>query len=386
MKGKQKILFIITKSNWGGAQRYVYDLATGIKSDYEVVVALGGAGKSGQPVGRLAEKLKSSGIRSILVTKFTRDISAFNDLAAFFEIFSIIKRERPDIVHLNSSKAAGIGSLAARLLGTKKIFFTVHGFAFEEKRSLIGKVLLVIASWITLLLSTDVIMISNNEYLSVKNWPFVKDKLKVIFNGIDAPTFLPRGDARRELSEILRLKHGYWDSAPFYAVTVAELTRNKGLLYAVKAVSEIPNCQYWIIGSGEEKTAIETEISTRGVNDRITMAGYIDGAARYLKAFDCYVLPSEKEGVPYVLLEAGFAGLPSIATEVGGISNLITKETGILLKPGKPEEISSALKYLIQHPTEAHELGSKLESLVRTNFNKSRMIDKVTAAYKDVSK
>src|SRR3989344_3387314 len=127
-KKKGKILYIITKSNWGGAQRYVFDLATRLpKEDFEIAVAHGGN-------GLLAEKLCTARIRTIKVKKFERNVKLFKDIAVFFELLSLLRRERPDIVHLNSSKAGGIGALSARFTGIKNIIFTSHGLVFDEDR------------------------------------------------------------------------------------------------------------------------------------------------------------------------------------------------------------------------------------------------------------
>src|SRR5690348_6940862 len=109
----KKILYVITKSNWGGAQRYVFDLATHLPAGYEPVVALGGTGGAGAGTGLLAEKLKAAGIRVVYVQAFMRDISVTKDLGALAELTRLFKKERPDAVHLNSSKAGGVGALAA---------------------------------------------------------------------------------------------------------------------------------------------------------------------------------------------------------------------------------------------------------------------------------
>ena len=107
--GRQKILLVITKSNWGGAQRYVYDLATNLPRDrFEVIVACGGS-------GTLITRLKESGVRVIPLGKLGRDISLGDDLGSFFSLLRILRTEHPDILHLNSSKAGGLGALAGRI-------------------------------------------------------------------------------------------------------------------------------------------------------------------------------------------------------------------------------------------------------------------------------
>ncbi len=108
---KKKIIFVITKSNWGGAGRYVFDLATTLTSDYDVAVALGGT-------GLLVDKLRKENIRTIPIPSLGRDIHVRADSSAFFELLAIFKKEKPDVVHLNSSKAGGLGALAARMSRT----------------------------------------------------------------------------------------------------------------------------------------------------------------------------------------------------------------------------------------------------------------------------
>ena len=89
---KKKILYIITKSNFGGAQRYVFDLASSLpENEFEPIVALGGSGESKAKPGLLYNKLEESGIRTILVKNFMRDISFFKEPLVFFELYKIIK-------------------------------------------------------------------------------------------------------------------------------------------------------------------------------------------------------------------------------------------------------------------------------------------------------
>ena len=141
-----KVLFVITKSNWGGAQRYVYDLATALlRENYEVAVAVGGQ-------GLLAENLKMAGIRVVGIPHLERDVNFFKELFSTLYLWKIFKSEQPDIIHLNSSKVGGLGAIAARTLklwdswdrkGTgraewnPRIIFTVHGWGFNERREFI---------------------------------------------------------------------------------------------------------------------------------------------------------------------------------------------------------------------------------------------------------
>jgi len=130
---RTKIFYLITKGNFGGAQRYVYELASSLPtSDYEVSVILG----EGET---LAKKLAEKNIRTIRLPELGRDINLGGDWSVFWSLYRIFRRERPDIIHLNSSKIGGLGSLAGRLAGVKKIIFTGHGWPFNEKRPWLQK-------------------------------------------------------------------------------------------------------------------------------------------------------------------------------------------------------------------------------------------------------
>ena len=114
---KKEILYVITKGNWGGAQRYVFDLATAAKeADFDVSVLIG-------ENGLLNKKLEASSIPVIAAPKLKRDIHLLGDIHAVWHLFLIFKKEKPNIVHLNSSMAGATGVLAARLACIHLILF-----------------------------------------------------------------------------------------------------------------------------------------------------------------------------------------------------------------------------------------------------------------------
>ncbi len=175
----KKVVYTITKSNWGGASRYVFDLATHLPKDqYEALVICGGQ-------GLLSEKLKKETIKTYSIHEMTRNMNILKDVHTFFKIWNILDRERPDVLHLNSPKAAGLSAVAGRLLRIKKIIFTVHGFTFNEDRPFVQKTLIKFFSWITILLSHKTILLSTIEYNQVKKWPLIQKKLFIIPLGLD---------------------------------------------------------------------------------------------------------------------------------------------------------------------------------------------------------
>src|SRR3989338_8632392 len=115
---RMKILYGITKSNFGGAQRYVYDLAKDTRGRGHEVGVICGEG------GVLVKKLKDEGIRVIEIKEMKRDISLVDELRSFHFIFRTLFQEKPDVFHTNSSKMGGLGNLAARLAGVRRVIFT----------------------------------------------------------------------------------------------------------------------------------------------------------------------------------------------------------------------------------------------------------------------
>ena len=168
---------MITKATFGGAQRYVFDLATNLpQHEYEAGVAYG-------VHGRLAEMLEQKGIPVYAIPSLERDIGLVSDIKSFFEIKKMLRATMPDVLHLNSSKAAALGALAARFAGIRGIVFTVHGWPCKEDRSVLARWLMYIVSWITAVLSTRVIVVSKtDEELGLRMW-WVRKKI----------TFIPLG-------------------------------------------------------------------------------------------------------------------------------------------------------------------------------------------------
>jgi hypothetical protein len=195
---KKKVLFVITKSNWGGAQAYVYTLAAHFQtSGYDVVVALGGTGTKEASSGELAEKLEAAGVRTVFVRSFVRDVSLTKEFKTFAELCAIMRHEKPDVVHLNSSKAGGIGALAARTCSVHNIVFTSHGLAFEEDRPALARLIIRLMTWFTFLLSHQVIVISKDNAERAARMPWCAKKIHLIYNGIAESALLTREDTRR---------------------------------------------------------------------------------------------------------------------------------------------------------------------------------------------
>lgn len=367
-----KILYIITKSNWGGAQRHVFDLSTAMKEKgHDVWVALGGE-------GLLKKKLEEAGIYTFPINTLGRDVSLNRDTASFREIYSIIKNKRPDIVHLHSPKAAGLGSLAGRLLRVKKIVTTVHGWTFNEVRPLYERISIAFFSWLTAIFSHITILISEKDYNQALYFPFVKKKIRHIPLGLKPCVFLSIDGAKHSIAKSIGMDLVEFNRKIAIAC-ITELHPNKGLKYLIEAMENVfqshPEAILAIIGDGQDREILTKQIAEKKLEKQIFLVGYLDNANQYLKAFTFLTLPSLKEGLPYAILEAGSASLPVVATTVGGIPEIVEDmKSGILIQSKNTRELAHALSFMIEHPEERKRYGQALKERVATKFALDKMI------------
>jgi hypothetical protein len=180
---------------------------------------------------------------------------------------------------------------------------------------------------------------------------------------------------------------GYIENASEYLkASIAELHDNKGLSYFVSAMRSVcrerPNTVAVVIGEGERKQALIDLIVKFGLEKNIILLGYIENASEYLKAFNIFVLPSVKEGLPYVLLEAGYASLPVVATSAGGIPEIVEDmKSGILVQPKKSKELAHAISFMIEHSVGRKAYGTTLRERVIALFSMEKMITKTENLY-----
>lgn len=380
---KTKILYVITKGNFGGAQRYVFDLATHLPKDlYEAVVVYG----NGEA---LRTKLDSYGIRTRSIESLIRNISILKELQTITSLISIINDENPDVIHLNSSKAGILGAVAGTIIKVSRrlsknskslrIIFTGHGWAFNEDRNLLSKTVVALGHYVTIILSDTVIAVSQQVQKQISRFPFTKQKIVMIHNGISQIQFESKESARKSL--------GIPENS-FVFGTLSELHKNKGIDIALRSFVSIarryPDVLYVILGNGEEKNTLIQLTKSLRIEESVRFLGYIDHASTYLKAFDVFTLTSRTEAFPYVILEAGNAGLPIIASRVGGIPEVITnKQNGLLVEPKNTFDLEYSMHELIRDERQRKALGKSLEETLNERFTLHSMLEKTVALYKD---
>jgi glycosyltransferase involved in cell wall biosynthesis len=382
---KKKILYCITKANWGGAQKYVFDLALALDPAlFEVVVLLGGE-------GALLQALEAKGIRVLILDKLTRDISTWKDIVSFYKIIKIFKKEKPDIIHLNSSKMGLLGALAGRLLRIPKIIFTGHGWAFNEDRSAWQKKIIFFLHRLTVKLSHSTIAVSEQTKNQILRKKEVYSKIISIHNGVSEIDFLDKNLAREKILSQINQGEPLIDlEGRLWLGTISELHKNKGLKYLIEAIhlldlsmddkAKLP--LVIVIGEGEKRDKLQKRIDRYGLNNTIFLVGRMENASKYLKIFDIFILTSITEALGYVLLEAGQAGLPVIASSVGGIPEIIEDMvSGLLVRPKEPEEIKKAIEFLLANPERAKIFAENIKQKILTDFSKDKMVQRTVELY-----
>lgn len=373
-----KIIYIITQSEWGGAQRYVFDLATNLPKDkFETIVAAGGEQE-------LFAKLALKGVKTARIKHLAREISPVNDLLAIMEIYRLIKALRPDIVHLNSAKAGLVGSIASFLAryslnGRKhKLIYTVHGFVFNEPMNQAKKIFYVWLEKITALFKDKLICVSEFDRQQGLIHKICRpDKLVVINNGLPPLAFLEPAAAKNELG---------WPRDKTIIGAIANFYETKGLIFLIKAAAKVaasnPEILFVLIGEGELRPKLEKEIKNLNLQNNFILTGAKPDAYKYLPAFDIFVLPSVKEGFPYAILEAMQAGCPVIATKAGGAPEIIDNEkNGLLVKPADFEELAQAISRLIKDKNLAQSLGRQAKIDAGQKFRLEETVEETKKIY-----
>lgn len=368
----KKVLYVVTKASVGGATRYVRDLAMSMKSDFDVVVAAG----SGD---WLFNELKGENIKTIKLKDSERNISLTKDIKTFCNLLSIIRTEKPDILHLNSSKIGGLGALAGRIATVPRIVFTAHGWAYNEKRTFISKVIFYKLHMLTMLLAHATIA---NSLHTAKTAP-LKKGLRVIYLGIKESVPLSLLEAEQALKKLCPRVYNQVSDKKVSLLSISELHKNKGvdvLLEAMPLVDE--SVQLTFIGGGDLEQKLRDRAHKLGVEKRVCFTGQLQNAAQYIGIFDIFVLSSRTESFGYVLLEAGLESKPVVATNVGGIPEIIEDgKTGVLVKKEDKKALAHAINELASDKQKREQFGTALKQSVLEKFSFEKMVEETREVY-----
>jgi glycosyltransferase involved in cell wall biosynthesis len=227
------------------------------------------------------------------------------------------------------------------------------------------------------MLAHRTITISTDAFERARRLPFAFKKAVLIYNGIETPEFETPVAARASLRSI---DHTIPERGLLVG-TIAELHPNKDLKTALDAIALISNAHLCTIGEGEEKARLLAHAREKGLESRVHFVGYVTDAAKYLRAFDVFLLTSIKEGLPYVLLEAGSACVPIVAVDIPGVRDIVLNEFTGLTAPRDPVKIAAAINRISSETALTHSLTDEMTTRIQKTFSLKQMLEKTVAFY-----
>ena len=380
-KIKQKrVLFIITQSEFGGAQRFLFELIKGIqRGPYEILLAIGCDGND-----IFINEMAKLGINMRSLSQLKRNPNPIADIASVWQVRNLVRSWKPDTVFLNSSKAGFVGSLGTWLSGLKpSVIYRIGGWTFNDpwpawKRRLWVILERLSAYW------KDYIIVNNSHDLEQARQLGIKPRKEVLLvhNGIDPYKLdlFSKDIACQEILSLITKETGQTIQPKNIIGTIANFYPSKGLTYLVQAMTLVTDTDtvFAIIGDGEERFKLEKQIATAGLSDRVFLLGQLPNASRYLNAFSIFVLPSLKEGFPWSVLEAMSAKLPVIATSVGAIPEIIESgSNGYIVTPADPITLADKINLLISNEHLAGTMSIQAHQTVVLKFSLERMLGQI---------
>jgi glycosyltransferase involved in cell wall biosynthesis len=350
--GRARVFVLVTLGEVGGAQGYVASLLPALADEYDVVAGAHG----GAFVREAAER---SGIEFVHLEHLRRPISPWRDLRGFVELYRLLRQQRPDVLHASSSKAGVIGRLAALAARVPVRIFTVHGWAFTA-HSGTASALYRWADRIAGRATTATICVSQRERADgLRARTCRADRTVVIPNGIEVDAY-PQAPLERAVPRLISV--GRLAAPKDWSTLLSALTRLDSEAFAELA----------IVGEGPEREQIEDELARHSLGGRVRLLGQRDDVPRLLADADVFLLASRSEGLPLSVIEAMAAGLPVVASDVGGLRELVLEdETGALVPPGDPAALAEALRPLLADRELRRRLGTAGRERAKALFDVS---------------
>ncbi len=399
---RPKIVRIIARLNTGGPALHAVFLSKGLKLRGFSSSLVTGVVSPGE--GDMRPFAEMQGVQPIVIPRLQRDPKPLNDLCALIEICRILFATQPDIIHTHTTKAGALGrvagvvyNLVARARGRPRavLCHTFHGHLFHGYFPRWMSAFLVAGERLLACVTDRVITVSEQmKHELTRVYRVCPDeKCTVIPLGLDfswtedVPAY--RGVFKGEASV----------ASDCLAVgIVGRLTAIKNHEFFLRAASacRVPRMRFFIVGDGECSSALKELSELLGLNGRVVFTGWQRNLAKVYSDLDIASLTSLNEGTPVALIEAMAAGLPVVATKVGGVSDLMVGTgthapegfevfaNGIVVPPGRPDVLGAAWEFLAARPEMREAMGLCGKSFVRERFSLGRLITQMEALYLDL--
>jgi glycosyltransferase involved in cell wall biosynthesis len=318
---KMKVVHIITKLELGGAQIntiYTYENLDETRFDAYLI--------SG-PGGILTDKVTKKE-RLIILETLVRPIHPIKDVKAFFQLLSVLKKIKPDIVHTHSSKAGIIGRLAAYATRVPTIIHSVHGFSFSPFQSFLKRTFYITAEKLISKITGHFIFVSNEDIETAKKYNLVKDNYSLIRSGFPIQKFIEKNSDIKALREKYKIKE-----TDFVCGIIAPFKPQKGLFHLVEIAEDVlknggdkKNIIFMITGDGELREEIETKLKEKGIYENFRMPGFVFDIENAIDVFDLGVSTALWEGLPQSLVQLRLKKKAVVASDIAGNREVIKHE------------------------------------------------------------
>jgi glycosyltransferase involved in cell wall biosynthesis len=361
-----KILYIVTRAEpIGGVQIHLRDLTRSLQAEgHSVTVATGGTGP-------LVEELRAQGTPTIVLRHLTLPISPVHDVLALREIRAVLKKLRPELVAVHSSKAGILGRIAARSLGIP-VLLTAHGWNFTPGIPPLQAAVYRQIERLAGPLATKIITVSEFDRQLAMNAGIASgDRIVAVYNGM--PDVRPdlRADPER---------------SPPRLVMVARFGPQKDHATLLRALAGLVNYSWTLdlVGDGPLQEQMQAYAGVLGLTERVQFLGQRLDVEQILARAQASLLTTNWEGFPLSILEAMRAGLPVIASSVGGIGEAIQDgETGYLVPRGNVDVLQDRLSRLLTDPALRARLGANGRRRYEEHFTLSHFVTKTLAVYRN---
>jgi len=310
-----------------------------------------------------------------------------NDLSIPFKIASFCKERNVDIIHSLGWATYAEGLLAAKLRSKKRRFiYAYRGKTMEDTVRIPRRRITAqrfFSNYCDAILTNS--KVSRNEY--AREIGINPEKISVVYNGVDVDRFISEIDSS-DINETRKAFGIRDDDIVVGSVARFDPVKNlDGLVRTFSGLNEDAHerCKLLLIGDGPELEKVQSLSRNLGLDEKVIFTGMRQDIPECLSVMNIYVQPSHFENVPNSILEAMAAGLPVIATDVGGIREVVVhKETGFLVEPDNERELVQSIDFLIRHPGKRREMGERGRKRVMSFFSIEKMVSEYEELYEQI--
>jgi glycosyltransferase involved in cell wall biosynthesis len=375
---RPKIVHLITRLELGGAQQNtLYCVEHHDRDRFEVGLW---AGEGGILDGS-ARAIERADVR--ILPWLVHPVAPARDLAAVLRLAPMLRDV--DLLHTHSSKAGILGRVAARLAGVRVVVHTVHGWSFNDVQPPATRRLYVEGERAAARITDRIVCVARaDRERGLASGIGHDQQYRILRSGIDPSLYAAPAGAR----ERLRASIGA-SPADVVVGSITNFKLQKGPLDLVEAARlarlRDRRLVFVVAGDGPLRGAVESAIAQASLNEAIHLLGWRDDVPDLLAAMDIFLLTSLFEGLPRVVLQAMAASVPVVATDTGGVAEVVAHgETGLLVPPGKPAAAADAVVALAGDASARARFAGAAWSRLGDEFDIRRMVPDLEDLYENL--